>query len=259
MVSVTDPAEHAAYVRRRDPNATLSGTAGVVLVYQQPLLDHALASYPTRPLHHWVRGDLRTLNVNGHPVALCGGFGVGAPAAALVLEQLIALGARRVITIGTAATLTPELAPGSLVVCSSALRDDGVSRHYLPPGAWAAPAQDLTRHLTQVCEARGIVVRQGPTWTTDAPYRETAGEVGQYALAGVLTADMESAGLFAVAAHRRIPAAAVLAVADSLVDRQPRQDHPQVGQGLRTALDAALTALTTFGADARPCQPGALR
>ncbi|GGZ22541.1 hypothetical protein GCM10010387_14680 [Streptomyces inusitatus] len=242
LPAVPDPAEHAAYVREREPAATLADLDGVVLLYQRHMVKQAVSRHAARRLD-WVRADLRVLEYQGGEAGICGGFGPGAPAAALVLEQLIALGARRVITVGTAASLRADLRPGDLVVCDSALRDEGVSHHYLPPRAHITPSPHLTGHLADSLRALDVPVRQGPTWTTDAPYRETAAEIAGYGSLGVLTADMEAAGVFAVAEHRDIEAAAVFAVADTLIDRRPRQDHTGTQNALNTALEAALDSL----------------
>lgn len=155
------------------------------------------------------------------------------------------LGANRVVTVGTAASLRADLHTGDLVVCDSALRDEGVSHHYLAPGSYVTPSQSLTDHLVQSLHAQDVAVRRGVGWSTDAPYRETAAEVGRYGSVGVLTADMEAAAVFAVAEHRGIDAAAVFAVADSLADRRPRRDSLDTRGALQSALDAALIALST--------------
>ncbi|MFF8991161.1 nucleoside phosphorylase [Streptomyces sp. NPDC014983] len=240
--AVTDPTEHAQHVRGQYPKATLADVDGVVLLHQQDVLKQAVTRYPSRRVH-WVRGELFILKRRDRQVAVCGGFGLGAPAATLVLEQLIALGARRVITVGTAATLRSDLSPGQLVICDNALRDEGVSHHYLPPGSHIKASQQLTRDLAGSLRARGVDARRGPSWTTDALYRETSAEVSRYGGHGVLTADMEAAAVFAVAKYRRIDAAAVFAVADSLVERQTRHGQSQVGVALHTAVEAALSAV----------------
>ncbi|MFF1690599.1 nucleoside phosphorylase, partial [Streptomyces sp. NPDC058254] len=227
LPAVPDPGEHAAYVRGKDPDATLSGVHGVLLVHQARVLAHAADRHAARWLGNWTRGDLYLIEKDGGAVALCGGFGPGAPAAALVVEQLIVLGADRVITVGTAAALHEDLPPGTLVVCDKALRDEGTSHHYLPHARYAHPGPPLTRAVEGVLRARGLRPRRGPTWTTDALYRETRAEVTAYVHEGVLTADMEAAAVFSVAQFRSIEAAAVFTVADSLAARQPRQDtHP---------------------------------
>ncbi|MER7109437.1 nucleoside phosphorylase [Streptomyces sp. NPDC000229] len=250
LPAATDPGEHADYVRTWQPAATLAGLDGVVLTYQRRVLDQAGTAHRSSRLN-WVRGDLLVLERRGRWLAVCGGFGLGAPAAALVLEQLIALGVRRVITVGTAASLRTELQAGELVVCDNALRDEGVSHHYLPPGSRVRPSKGLSERLAEALRGRGVTVRRGSGWTTDAPYRETAAEVTRYGRLGVLTADMEAAGVFAVAERRGVDAAAVFAVADSLAERRPRQDRAETHTALSTALEAALSALSA-AAQTRP-------
>jgi uridine phosphorylase len=252
LPAVTDPGEHVGWVRSRHPAATLAGFDGAVLVHQRRLLDQATAG---RGVHRpeWVRGDLFVLERRDRRIAVCGGFGPGAPAAALVLEQLVALGVRRVITVGTAASLRADLPAGEIVVCDNALRDEGLSYHYLAPGPEIRPSKVLSERLVEALRGAGVTVRRGTGWTADAPYRETAAEVARYGEAGVLTADMEAAGLFAVAEHRGIDAAAVFAVADSLADRRPRPpDRPETHRALQWALEGAMIALTAAAAEEAP-------
>ncbi|MFF0551035.1 phosphorylase [Streptomyces sp. NPDC004311] len=238
--SVTDPAAHAAWVRAADPDASLENTAGVVMLYQRRLLDHVLGMYRWRERPGWTRGRLFLLDHGAHTVAVCGGFGLGAPAAALVMEQLISLGAHRFVTVGTAAGMQPDLGPGSVVLCEGALRDEGTSHHYLPPRRTAAASLDLTDRLGSLLPdaVRGMV------WTTDAPYRQTREEVTAYEKALVLAADMEAAAVFAVAEYRQVEAAVVVAVADSLVTPGPRQHRPETEEALQLALGAAVQACT---------------
>lgn len=201
--AVTEPAEHARHVRDRYPGTALSSTDGVVLLYQQDVPEKTVNRYPCRRVH-WVRGELFILKRRDRQVAVCGGFGLGAPATVLVLEQLIALGARRAVTVGTAATLRADLSTGQLVVCDNALRNEGVSRHYLPPGSHIKASQQLTYALTASLRAREVDARSGPSWTTDA-------------------------------LHRGIDTAAVFAVADSLVERRPRREQPEVASASASA------------------------
>ncbi|MEU7148630.1 phosphorylase [Streptomyces sp. NPDC045456] len=244
LPAVTDPAEHAAYIRARHPHATLTGLAGVLLLYQRTVLQDAQARFTARPLPGWVRGELSVVEHQDTAVGLCGGFGPGAPAAGLVLEQLLALGAHTVITVGTAASLQTCLDAGDIVVCSRALRDEGLSRHYLAPARYARPAPALSSRLHQGLRAHGLPAHTGAAWSTDAPYRETAQEVAQCRTEGILVADMEAAAVFAVAEHRGAAAAAVFVVADSLVNRTPRTDPPHVHTALGGVVQAALATLT---------------
>ncbi|WP_236648984.1 phosphorylase family protein [Streptomyces clavuligerus] len=114
----------------------------------------------------------------------------------------------------------------------------------------------MTGLLAAEIDGNGARVRQERVWTTDALYRETATEVQQFTAEGAMAADMEAAGVLAVAHFRHIPAAAAFAIADSLVCRTPRHDSPKTHKGLVTLFDAAVRTLTRrlpspAGADSR--------
>ncbi|MER5638136.1 nucleoside phosphorylase [Kitasatospora sp. NPDC002227] len=245
LPSAVDPGEHAAYVRTRHPEATLAATAGAVLVHQGRLLRHALAVHTeARSLDGWASADLHVVSHRGQDVVLCSRLGAGAPATALVAEQLTALGVPAIVSLGTAAAIVPELRAGEAVLCEKALRGEGTSRHYVAPGYFAHPDPDLTAALHSALDSGGARWRRGASWTTDALYRESAAEAQLYARHGVLTVEMEAAGLFAVGRYRHVPTAAAFAVADSLVNRTPRADSPRVTTALQQLLTAALDALT---------------
>jgi uridine phosphorylase len=80
-------------------------------------------------------------------VAVAGRFGIGAPVAAMVLEELVALGTREFVSIGIAGCLQPRCQFGAAVVCAGAIRDEGVSHHYLPAEKFAWPSDELTARL----------------------------------------------------------------------------------------------------------------
>ncbi len=151
------------------------------------------------------------------PVAVVNGFGIGAPTAAIVLEALIALGVERVINMGTAGCLQPGAGFGDTVVCHGAVRDEGVSHHYLPSARYAQPAPTLTAALEQGLSERGVWFRVGTTWTIDALFRETVAEARFYQSEGVLTVDMEASALFAVAAFRGAQVASAFVISDHVL------------------------------------------
>lgn len=159
------------------------------------------------------------LRVFGFPavpevIALAGPV-LGAPQAAMMLEKLVALGARRVLFIGWTGSLDPSLKPGEILIPEQAVSEEGTSRHYAPdPHPRPAPA--WTREIKQALEQEGIPFRSGVVWTTDAPYRETWKKIRDFQTAGVAAVEMETAALFTVAAFRRVEAAALLIVSDEL-------------------------------------------
>lgn len=130
--------------------------------------------------------------------------GVGAPIAAGLLEEAIAFGCKKFIACGGCGVLEKEIAVGHLIVVSDAVRDEGVSYHYLPPGREVTANPSGVNALVNTLGARGIPYRVGKTWTTDAPYRETAAKIAARRQEGCLTVEMESASLMAVAQFRNV-------------------------------------------------------
>lgn len=151
------------------------------------------------------------------PVAVVNGFGIGAPTAVIVLEALIALGVARVINMGTAGCLQPGAGFGDMVVCQGAVRDEGVSHHYVPSTKFAYPAPELTASLERALTERGLTFRAGTTWTIDALFRETVAEARSYQAEGVLTVDMEASALFSVAEFRGAQVASAFVISDHVL------------------------------------------
>ena len=81
---------------------------------------------------------------------------IGAPAAAIAVEELAARGTRLFIAVGTAGAIDERLAVGDLVVCSAALRDEGTSHHYAPPEPFAVPGEQWTPHFGSADILRGL-------------------------------------------------------------------------------------------------------
>jgi uridine phosphorylase len=141
---------------------------------------------------------------------------VGAPAAAMVLEEAIARGVRNILVVGGAGSLQPTLPRGTAVIVEGAEREDGTSHHYLPAGEAVGPEAGLSALLEGAAIARGVMPVRGRSWTTDAPYRETVGAIRRHREAGVSVVEMEAAAIFAVAQVRRVCAALIVAVWDEL-------------------------------------------
>jgi len=130
--------------------------------------------------------------------------GVGAPIAAGLLEEAIAFGCRKFIACGGCGVLEKDMAVGHIVVVSGAIRDEGVSYHYLPPAREVVANPSGVGALVNLLNVRGIPYQVGRTWTTDAPYRETTNKIARRREEGCLTVEMESAALIAVAQFRNV-------------------------------------------------------
>jgi uridine phosphorylase len=180
-------------------------------------------------------GDLYLLKKQGGRVGVLGNFGLGAPVTAVMLSDLAAWGVRRFILLGAAGGLQPDFPTGSAVLATQAIRDEGTSHHYLPPARLVKPVGDLTPSCLNALRAALPRVAVGTTWTTDAPYRETALEIKRLQLEGVLIVEMEAAALFAAGLVLGVETAACLVVSDMLTDGrwQPGNDHI-VQQSLQT-------------------------
>lgn len=220
-------------------NARAAAPRAVVLTWQARLENRVRE----RRDHQQARGAGADLSL----LRLTPGLGlarlpIGAPAAAIAVEELAARGTELFIGIGTAGAVGERLAAGDLVLCSAALRDEGTSHHYAPPEPFAFPDPGLTARLREALPAAA----GGPSWTTDAPYRETAEEIARYRAEGILTVEMEASCLFTVARITGAAAAAAFVVSDVLHGEQwePHFGSAGVRQGLWTLFEAAEACLS---------------
>lgn len=136
--------------------------------------------------------------------------GMGGPSAAIVFEELIDLGARRIVRVGTCGALAGDLRLGEVLVADGALAADGTSRAL---GASGIVAPDAV--LSDALEGRrGVLVSSDLFYDPDPARAE--GWVGQ----GAIAVEMEAATLFAVAARREVAAACVCVVSDLVGTRE---------------------------------------
>jgi uridine phosphorylase len=243
--ALVEPRVYLDYLAREGQAPSFPELRGAVLCYEPDLVKRLQETHGIQAVSGVLGQYLYTLP--GHDgVVLGGGFGIGAPVAAAVMEELVAFGCRRFVSIGTAGSLQPDLAVGELLVCDRAIRDEGTSYHYQPAARYSYPAPGLTAALRASLERLGQRPRSGASWTTDAVYRETVEEARAYQAEGVAVVEMEAAALFAVAAYRAVDAAAVFTVSDSLAGLVWRPDfqHPEVWESLETMFAAALATLT---------------
>ena len=146
--------------------------------------------------------------------------GIGASLAAGLLEVVIARGCRKFVVCGGAGVLDSSIAAGRAIVLGRALRDEGTSYHYLPPGHEAALAPALAAALEDGFGDLEVPVFAGASWTTDAPFRETQSGIDHHARAGIACVEMEAAALYAYAQSQ---GAAVVCVAH-LTNEMGRQE-----------------------------------
>jgi uridine phosphorylase len=144
------------------------------------------------------------------------GPAIGSPMAALSMEKLIALGAKRIVLFGWCGALADTLRVGDVVLPSEARSGEGTSRYYPLQGV-AAPSMKLRSHLERAYSEANLKVVGGCVWSTDAVYREERQMLQElHEQQGVSAVDMEFSALCAVALFRNIDFAAVLIVSDEL-------------------------------------------
>lgn len=146
--------------------------------------------------------------------------GVGAPLAVAAVEEAIARGCRRFVAVGGAGALVPDLVLGHAVVVASAVRDEGTSYHYLPPGRTIDGDPEARAVLEGVLSERDVPFVVGTTWTTDGLFRETPDKVRRRRDEGCITVEMEAAAFFALARFRQLPLAHLLYAGDSLAGEE---------------------------------------
>ncbi|UCE00459.1 MAG: nucleoside phosphorylase [Chloroflexota bacterium] len=142
--------------------------------------------------------------------------GVGAPIASGLLEEVIAFGCNKFIAVGGCGILEKDVHVGNLIVVNAAVRDEGVSYHYLPPSREVSAQPKVLEKIVSMLDERGIPHRVGKTWTTDAPYRETKTKIMTRKKEGCVAVEMEAAGLMAVTQFRQVAFGQILYAGDDL-------------------------------------------
>ncbi len=241
---VFGPDDFVAYMKKTKLYPTYPAPKGIILCYWKGPMQRVLRRHRAKKVRSFY-GDMYLLGDTGNTVAVVGGFGIGAPAAAALLEELISCGTTRFVSVGTAGGLQRPLRNGDVVVCGRAIRDEGTSHHYLKPSKYAHASPAMVAHLARALERRGISYVRGTTWTIDAPYRETVQEARHYQREGVATVEMEAAALFAVATVRGAQLASVFTISDSLAELEwkPEFHTRHTAKGLETLFSAAVEAL----------------
>lgn len=140
---------------------------------------------------------------------------VGAPACIAGIEEIIALGAKKIVLFGSCGVLDNS-ADNKIIIPTSAVRDEGTSYHYLKATDEVFADQNSINKMTKCLENCGYPYIKGKTWTTDAIYRETESVIAERKKARCICVEMECAAALAVTQFREIPFAQFLYSADNL-------------------------------------------
>ncbi len=141
---------------------------------------------------------------------------IGGPYAVLIAEQIKVSGGRAVFGLTSAGRVSSRMPIPGIVVPTSAVRDEGTSYHYLPPGETVDAPPKVVHLLKSALEILALPVLSGTVWTTDAPYRETEQQLSDHAKDDVLAVEMQAASLFAFAKAQHFPVGMVAYVTNGI-------------------------------------------
>lgn len=242
---VLTAADMLAYRWRAGRAPKISPPAAVIVCHQRDPVVSLLKQHRATQVKSFF-SELYVLKTGRNPIGLVHSAAPGAPLLAATVEELIAFGVKRFISLGLAGSLQPDLHPGAIVLCDRAIRDEGTSHHYLPPARMVEADLALLEKISLTFSARGISHSRGASWTTDAPYRETRREVAAYRTQGVKTVEMEAAALLALGQSYSLQTAAVMVIGDRLADLtwQPPDDERPLRHSLVEAAAAIVESLS---------------
>jgi len=123
---------------------------------------------------------------------------VGSSYAVLVAEQLFVSGCSLLISITSAGIIYQPGNSKRFALITNAIRDEGTSYHYLPPGKPSTLKREILQILSPLIQESGCPFFEAFSWTTDAPYRETQSAIDEMKQQNVVCVEMEAAALYAL-------------------------------------------------------------
>lgn len=193
-------------------------------------------------------GSVRTVNEHRGLLGFSGTYrgvavsvqttGMGTPSLSIVVEELIRLGAQRLVRVGTCGGIGRDLHTGDLVIATAATPLDGATRTYVR-GEPYAPAADfgLTRALVDAAAATGVDARIGPVASVDVFYNTEPDYASRWRERGILAFEMEASALFTLAARAGIRAGCILTVSDVLSEEVSSEESYLPLEDLEAAVE----------------------
>lgn len=170
--------------------------------------------------------------------------GMGCPSLAIVVEELIRLGARTLIRVGTAGIIAEKVSPGDLVIATASVAADGTTRHYLN-GRPSSPhaSFDVVRALVDAAGS-DEAVHLGPIRTEDGFYATVAEDVATLRDQGLLAVEMEASALFLLGQLRGVETGCILAASNAIGDSsfiEPELMRRSISRMTECALNACVS------------------
>ena len=196
--------------RRRLPRACVLDPDGDIVRYLRKegraTLNPGWACYHT---------ELYNARLNSGTIGIVG-CAVGAPYAVLVAEEMFASGCTLLLSITSAGKLRPQAVGPRFLLISRALRDEGTSDHYGPHESYSFAGKALLTTLLASISEAPVPLGMGTSWTTDAPFRETAAAISRAKDRGAVCVEMEAAALYAFARARQRDVVCIAHITNSM-------------------------------------------
>ena len=255
--SVFKPAALLREARRQKGLAEASVPAVCILDPDGDIVRRLRRNGQARPWDGWpcYHTTLDAFSLEGQAIGIIG-CAVGAPFAVLVAEELFAAGCRLLISLTSAGQIVPAGQPPYFVIIERALRDEGTSYHYAAPSDYSEADPRLVALAAAALRVDNLHAVVGTSWTTDAPFRETAQAIEAARSKGVLAVEMEAAALYAFARTAGVAVLCLAHVTNTM--GQSGQDFEK-GEVDGTAdamrvLQALVAACKDFTPDAAPAR-----
>jgi len=213
-----------AFIR---PSKTIHAIAGIpercVLCFFSEAIEKILSEYAHKIITYFKSEagnyPLYELDYKGEKIILMQAF-VGAPLAAGQIEEISAVGCKKIIACGMCGVLQKELAVGHLIIPTSAVRDEGTSYHYVKPSREITANERIVKIIEDFLLENKIPYIKAKTWTTDAFYRETPAKIAQRKSEGCVTVEMENSAYVAASQFNNVEFGQILGSGDSLAGEE---------------------------------------
>ncbi len=244
--SVFLPAALLREARRQKGLATVDVPPVCILDPDGDIVRQLRQTDKSQPFEHWpcYHTELDTFLLGEIEVGIVGRV-VGASFAVLVAEELFASGCRLLVSLTSAGQVAPAGPPPYFVVIDRALRDEGTSYHYLPTSEFADADPELVAAAADALAGLKLRTTTGPSWTTDAPFRETAEAIEAARTKGILAVEMEAAALYAFASATKTRVLCLAHVTNTMgmAGEDFEKGEADGSRDALTILEATVTAL----------------
>ena len=203
--SLFEPAALLREARRQKGLPTVDVPAVCILDPDGDIVRRLRKEGRAKPFEAWpcYHTLLDTFDLAGKTAGIIG-CAVGAPFAVLIAEELFASGCRLLLSLTSAGQIVPAGPTPYFVVIERALRDEGTSYHYAAPSQYGEADPELVAAAAAALKAYGLRAIVGASWTTDAPFRETAEAIEAAKAKGILAVEMEAAALYTFARANQV-------------------------------------------------------